>query len=964
MILTAGLPVAAKAQAFVEANNIPGEEYAAPVDPVPLQWLDGKAPIQTGGVTWGVPWPQGTVAKDAAFSIKGDAVPLQTWPLAYWPDGSLKWTAHAMAWQQGLPANPEVVATNQAKAASRTKANTQSVNTTVNVTATNTASAPALATENANTIQIDTGLIQCTINKQGTTLIAQLTRNKKVTAQNGKLVMSTRNNPDNDPAIATILQHYEGKIETAILEQNGPIRTTVKLTGKHAFATARVAGTAAMRTSDNKFDHKGTVSQPATDGRSWLPFTLRLYFYKGSEAIRIIHTIIFDGDEQKDFINGIGIRFEVPLQDELYNRHIRFAGENNGIFGEAVKGLTGLRRDPGKAITEAQIAGKAVPAPKDFPAAVLDRLQYIPAFGDYTLFQSSPDAFDIQKRTKAGYGWIQSAYGKRSSGTAYLGTPAGGIAIGIRNCWQSYPAQIDICHAHTATGELTAWVWAPKAPPMDLRFYHDGMGQDTYEKQREGLEITYEDYEPGFGTPVGVARTSELQLYVLPATPSHEELANIAQAIQQPPVLVCQPDRWIKAGVFATNWFGNNNASATTNTSAASKTSPSSKITTIDKQLDWYFDFYHRQVEQQHWYGFWNYGDVMHSYDRDRHVWKYDVGGFAWDNSELSTDLWLWYYFLRTGKADVFRMAEAMTRHTGEVDVHHLGKFSPLGSRHNVQHWGCSAKQLRISTVTNRRFYYYLTADERVGDLMHEQVDAVNTLRAIVPGRKIGQKAPNTDPNSAYASVSFGTDWGAIAAAWLTEWERTGNQQVKNRLFNSMRTIGEQPYGFFTGTANMELATGSFSIVKNGEPNASHLNAVFGLAEICAELIGITAIPAFEKAWLQYCELYNATPEEQRAALGKDLGKLNLQQGHARLTAFAATRKKDAALTARAWKEFFAGGAGIRNPIPPVHTWQGPDVLNPIEEAENVSTNAVAQWGLTALMLLGMIGDQLPSDGK
>jgi hypothetical protein len=266
--------------------------------------------------------------------------------------------------------------------------------------------------------------------------------------------------------------------------------------------------------------------------------------------------------------------------------------------------------------------------------------------------------------------------------------------------------------------------------------------------------------------------------------------------------------------------------------------------------------------------------------------------------------------------------------------------------------------------VANRRFYYYLTADERVGDLMHEQVEAVNTLRAIVPGRKIGQKAPNTDPNSAYASVSFGTDWGAIAAAWLTEWERTGNQQVKNRLFNSMRTIGEQPYGFFTGTANMELATGSFSIVKNGEPNASHLNAVFGLAEICAELIGITAIPAFEKAWLQYCELYNASPEEQRAALGKDLGKLNLQQGHARLTAFAATRKKDTALTARAWKEFFAGGAGIRNPMPPVHAWQGPDVLNPIEEAENVSTNAVAQWGLTALMLLGMIGDQLPPDGK
>jgi len=48
----------------------------------------------------------------------------------------------------------------------------------------------------------------------------------------------------------------------------------------------------------------------------------------------------------------------------------------------------------------------------------------------------------------------------------------------------------------------------------------------------------------------------------------------------------------------------------------------------------------------------------------------------------------LWYTFLRTGRADAFRMAEAMTRHTGEVDTYHLGRFAMLGSRHNVRHWG------------------------------------------------------------------------------------------------------------------------------------------------------------------------------------------------------------------------------------------------------------------------------------
>jgi hypothetical protein len=51
------------------------------------------------GQTWGVPWPQGAVPRKQAFRAKaadGSTVALQTWPLAYWPDGSLKWTAHAV----------------------------------------------------------------------------------------------------------------------------------------------------------------------------------------------------------------------------------------------------------------------------------------------------------------------------------------------------------------------------------------------------------------------------------------------------------------------------------------------------------------------------------------------------------------------------------------------------------------------------------------------------------------------------------------------------------------------------------------------------------------------------------------------------------------------------------------------------------------------------------------------------
>ena len=65
-------------------------------------------------------------------------------------------------------------------------------------------------------------------------------------------------------------------------------------------------------------------------------------------------------------------------------------------------------------------------------------------------------------------------------------------------------------------------------------------------------------------------------------------------------------------------------------------------------------------------------------------------------------------------------MAEAMTRHTQEVDCYHIGPYAPLGSRHNVQHWGDGAKEMRISQALLKRPYYYLTTDERTGETVAE----------------------------------------------------------------------------------------------------------------------------------------------------------------------------------------------------------------------------------------------------
>ena len=890
----------------------------APVPRVPVSsgaagvhWLDGAAPKSFPGGTWGVPWPMGKCARETVFALRaaggGAALPVQSWPLAYWPDGSLKWTGHALPADAPLVDGLELVP--------------------------GTPAAPARALsakETGDAIVIDTGVMQCTVATSGAVLIRSLQREGREIATDGRLVClhEDRSAPD-----APKVTPFAGEIGKVTLEQSGPVRAVVKIEGRHA--------------ADPRMGPSPISGQTA--GRAiWLPFVIRLYLYAGGDSLRIMHTLVHEGDEQKDFIRGLGVRFTVPMRGELHDRHVRFSGQEDGLFAEAVRGLTGLRRDPGKEVKEAQLAGRATPPVSTWPKAVSQRLQYVPAFGDWSLFQSSSDGFEIRKRTKEGFTWVSSARGTRAGGLGYVGTPQGGLAFGIRNFWQSHPAQLDVRGAAGEAAEVTAWVWAPDAGAMDLRGYHDSMGMDTYAKQLEGLEITYEDYEPGFDRPLGVARTSELYFTACAATLDRAKLAELAGVVRTPAVLVATSEYMHTCAVFGGLW------------APVDRTKPAARE--IEDKLDWFFDFYRKQQDERRWYGYWNYGDVMHSYDADRHEWKYDVGGFAWDNSELSTDLWLWLYFLRTGRADVFRFAEAMTRHTGEVDVHHVGKFAPLGSRHNVLHWGCSAKQLRISNAANRRYYYYLTADERVGDLMREQIEAARALATIQANRKVARdRVTAADPHATEVYAGFGTDWGSLAAAWLTEWERTGDPKLRAQLVACMESIARQPRGFFTGGAKLNLDTRVFATETSDRVSVSHLSSVFGLVEVCAELIQLLDVPAFKQAWLDYCELYNASAEEQTRRLGKALGELNLQQGHSRLTAYAAHLKRDTALARRAWSEFNAGKAGIRpNAVFEAKVVKGTAVLRPVEEAAFVSTNATAQWGLAAIQCLALAGEQLP----
>jgi hypothetical protein len=471
--------------------------------------------------------------------------------------------------------------------------------------------------------------------------------------------------------------------------------------------------------------------------------------------------------------------------------------------------------------------------------------------------------------------------------------------------WERYPTQLDLTELAKDEGAITVWVYSPLAEPLETAPYHNGLRLDSYKKQLEALDVTYEDYEPDFATANGIGRTNQFFLKPYLKTPSNAGFASFSSTVRRPSRLVPTAEHMRSTDIFHGCWAPDYKTLGY---------SPTQKELYIEKNLDWRFNYYLGQVEQHRWYGFWDHGDVQHTYDPHRHAWRYDVGGFAWDNSELTTDLWLWLYFLHTGRADVFKMAEAMTRHTGEVDVYHSGRFKGFGTRHGVQHFSDSSKQLRISNVFYRRIYFYLTGDERTGDLISELQGCQNALLILDSHRKV---QAHGDIPQGFALTNIGLDCGPLAAAWLTAWERRAEEwtHARDLIVKVLDGIARLKYGIGNNAMLLNLETGEVRACPLPTPayTISHLSMLFGFPEIFAELLDYAkdeyplAVANFMKVWLLYCRAYNGGHEIQSKEFGFEFPDHAIwRQSHSTLTAFAAVEQRSVELGNTAWDQFFA----------------------------------------------------------
>jgi hypothetical protein len=846
------------------------------MEPIDLKWLRNGARGKTG-VTWGIPWKKGKRTAETEFRILDEtdgSYPVQTWPLAYWPDGSLKWTAHAAV-------------LDTEKKYRLTEGHADSGQT-------------IRVSQNGKILEITNGNMACRITEGGKNFLDSVTLAGRTVCSGAKLVALLEHRTKTPDGCTAEIREYTGRVSSVRLLQKGPVRCAVEIRGEHCSSNEK---------------------------REWLPYVLRLYFYAGDPRIHIVHTFLYDGDPQKDFLKGIGLEVKTPMEGPAYNRHICFGGDT-GLFREPAQLLQSWHPRIPPEIFRSQLRGEAVQLDGEETASVRAAAEEIPVWNGYKLTQDSASHYRIDKRTGEGCCWVHAVDGERAPGFAYAGGETGGLGIGVHDFWQKYPRSIEIEGAAEDTASIRAWLYTPDAEAMDLRHYD----------KRSYVQTYYEGAKEIRSTPCGIANTNELDLWCLGPSPAQPALENCVQCLRNPPVVVCRPEYYHHAGAFGVWSLPDRNCV---------------RRARIEDQLDRLADFYRDEIDRRGWYGFWNYGDVMHTYDGSRHCWKYDMGGYAWDNTELMSDLTLWYQFLRTGRADLFTMARAMTRHSSEVDTYHAGPYKGLGSRHNVLHWGDGCKEARIAMAAHNRFLYYLTADERLGEIMCETADADYSTLALDPMRAYYPKG--RFPTHART----GPDWASYVSNWMTMWERFGDQKYHQKILTGIECLKKMPFRMISGPVfGYDPATGKLKFFT--ESAGQHLMICQGEPEVWMELSQMIRDPEWDRMLAEYGRFYLLPPKEKVRKTGlpvKEKG-WSFPTFACSMAAFAAKYYGDAELASEVWSILDKDAVMS---FQPQKIGDG-EYVRPVTEIPNLSTNEASQWAVNTIQCLELIGSALPKE--
>lgn len=249
-----------------------------------FHWMENRQKL--GYVSFGAPWKKGVMHEGDSFLLKnetGKELPVQSKAIAYWQDGSIKWTSHTAC------AEGEFFSLEKGDAVASIRG--------------------IEVKEDKDNIYINTGTATACIPKKGNKVITDLMINGRKSVSSGQLICSLEERSYEGKDFIRREVPYIGEIKKAYIEDLGSLKCVIKIEGIH---------------------------KNIDSGREMLPFILRFVLYYNSTDIEITHTFLYDGQAEIDFVKNIGIQFFCPIEGELYNRHVKIAGDY-GYFHEALQ---------------------------------------------------------------------------------------------------------------------------------------------------------------------------------------------------------------------------------------------------------------------------------------------------------------------------------------------------------------------------------------------------------------------------------------------------------------------------------------------------------------------------------------------------------------------------------------------------------------------------------------------------
>jgi hypothetical protein len=245
---------------------------------------------------------------------------------------------------------------------------------------------------------------------------------------------------------------------------------------------------------------------------------------------------------------------------------------------------------------------------------------------------------------------------------------------------------------------------------------------------------------------------------------------------------------------------------------------------------------------------------------------------------------------------------------------------------------------------------------------MREMLQADDRVAEFDPMR-LAQ--PITEPEKKYpARLRLGPDWFAMAGNWMTEWERTGDTKWRDKIYAGMDCLCKMPMGLRTGkNLVMGFDPKTSKLFQLSEEAGSYnLAVIMGGPEVVYELNMMVDHEGWQKAWLQYCRLFNAPKNVilQDMTTGTE-GADGSYCRDARMAAYVYYKTKNEAFVQQGVGGLTRGRPGGMRGNTAGHV-AGPAVLNPIDEGPGMNTNSAAQTGLTTIELLEMMGGRLPAE--